>query len=91
MFQNLKYKYEVWKGKKLIGYYHTYQTLMGKFVVINKYSILKQPYNCRFPTVTFPLKTVCIHPGGPEYVIRVVIDATGKKESQIKYLLSERL
>jgi hypothetical protein len=80
------YKYEMWKGKRLVGYFHTTSTIQGKFFMVPLFSVLKEPYNCRWTAVKVRVSYRCIHEGGPDWVFRTVLDVSRNTPNQIKKL-----
>lgn len=80
------YAYELWNGKKVIGYYNSQYQLQGLSVVIPTISELKRLYGRTYETITVPLGVRCISNDGIDSVYRLYLDVRRKSKRQIKII-----
>lgn len=82
------FKYELWDGKKVVGYYTCLYPLniVGRYMVFHMISTFKQKYNKQYETITVPITTRLISDNGIDYTIRRALDVRKKSKRQINLL-----
>lgn len=84
----LPYKYELWDGRKVVGYYYSMCSIRGKFVSVSEVSELKRGYGHRYDTIDVPVITRIVSQTATDTTFRVVLDVRKKSRRQIDILKS---
>lgn len=82
------YKYELWDGKKVIGYHQSFSLYSGKYLVIPELSEFKRPYNRKLKEFKVPIIMRIVSNSGIDVHLRTVLDVRRKSRRQIKILES---
>lgn len=75
-------RYELWNGKKVLGYYNTTSILMGSELIIHTISELKRIYGKYYEEIKIPLTCRIIRKDATEYSVRTVLDVRKKSKRQ---------
>lgn len=77
------YNYELWNGKKVLGYYSSIHQLCGNRMVVYETSTLKQSYKSYPKTFEIPITTRIVSYDGIDMLSRIVLDVRKKSKRQI--------
>lgn len=80
------YRYELWSGKKAVGYYDAFAPILGNHLIVPEDSIFKRGYRKKRATIKVPIMSVAISDDGIDLVIRRVLDVSRKSHRQIEIL-----
>ena len=80
------YRYELWNGKKVVGYYDCYSQILGHHVVVWEESTLKQSYYKKARSILVPLTCRVIVSNHSDTLVRTVLDVRRKSKRQIALL-----
>ena len=81
------YTYDLVNGKnKTVGQISISCRAMGKSVLIPRYSILKEPYNCKKPYIELPIGFTQVYDDGVEYRIKRFLSVKGLKKREVDFL-----
>ena len=83
---NLRFFYELWDGKAVVGIYSSRYKLAGDHIIIYEISILKQKYNSKPKVIKVPLLIRQVNNDGIDFNYRLVLDVKKKSKRQIRIL-----
>lgn len=81
-----EYHYELWNGKRVLGYYRTLFPLRGTSLTICETSILESSSNKKLRTFSVPFGLRVISDDGMDRTVRTVLDVRRKSKRQISIL-----
>jgi len=81
-----EYKYELWNGKEVVGYFYSTFTLFGRYVHIPETSVFKQSYYTETKSITVPLIERVVSQTATDRLTRVVLDVRRKSKRQIEII-----
>jgi len=76
----MAYKYELWDGKKVVGYYQTENELSGTHIRIFP------RLGDRWLEFTVPLTSRIVSSDYQDHLVRIVLNVKGKEKQQIAFL-----
>jgi hypothetical protein len=85
----VKYEYELWNGKRVVGFYKCDTLLAGKCVV-QLFQIVRNDWSREYVRIEVPITTRVITNDGITYTSRIVLDVR-KKSARQRALLSGTL
>ncbi len=80
------FKYELWNGKKVVGYRYSIYGFYGKYLIVPELSMLKQPYNRRIKEIKIPIITRLVFNDGVTFTYRMCLDVSRKSKRQIELI-----
>lgn len=80
------YVYELWNGKKVVGFYTTSFAITGNYIVIPVLSLFKQFYNKRYEFIKIPI-VYDIQDDGVTVIMKRRLDVRKKSKRQIDIIL----
>lgn len=88
---NTGYRYELWNGKEVVGYYHSPSRLFGKKLIIAAVSELKAVYGKTYEQITVPIVHRTITSSHSDITIRQVLDVRKKSPRQLDLIMAASL
>lgn len=82
------YKYELWNGSKVLGYYTRLSPLTGQMLVAPEMSTLKQSYSEKYRVIRVPIWSRIVFHDGIDITYRIYLDVRRKSKRQIDILKS---
>lgn len=85
------YKYELWNGKEVVGYYNTSHGVYGKVLIIPCISEFKRKYSTSIKEIQVPVISRVVYTTPTECLTRIVLDVRKKSKRQIEIIKNSSL
>jgi hypothetical protein len=81
------YEYELWNGKKVVGYHLSLFPLIGRKLVIYETNVFKEKYANASKTFTVPITFRVVYITQTECLTRIILDVRRKSKRQIEIII----